>query len=147
MRTLRLSKTEGPFMNTAELKDGLALTDLIRDLANAQEGRKKQFAAIVRFVRHREASGSAKDLMAQIRRDEKLCKLLVDYEDKSEIIGMMELIQARRVVQPCKPECGPCRATAGYAGYPLRWQPDDDGVHSWRTNEIRRLNGRPSFRP
>jgi hypothetical protein len=47
-------------MTDAELKSDLALADLIRDLTYAQEARKKRFAAIVRFIRHREASGPAK---------------------------------------------------------------------------------------
>jgi hypothetical protein len=76
-----------------ELKADLALADLIRDLAHAREAREKQFAAIVRFVRHREAAGPAKDMMKQIRRDEKLCQRLVEYETKSEIIGMMEFVR------------------------------------------------------
>ena len=54
-------------MSNAELKCDLAHADLIRDLAHAREAREKQFAAIVRFVRHREASGPAKDMMEQIR--------------------------------------------------------------------------------
>jgi hypothetical protein len=79
-------------MSNAELKSCLAPADLIRDLALAQEARKKRFAAIVRFVRRCEASGPAKDMMAQIRRNHQLCKLLFDYESESEIIGMMELV-------------------------------------------------------
>jgi hypothetical protein len=79
-------------MSGAELKRDLARADLMRDLALAQEARKKQFAAIVRAVRSREASGPATDMMEQIGRDNKLCKLLVDYEAKSEIIGMMEFV-------------------------------------------------------
>ena len=63
--------------------------DLILDLGRAQEVRENRFAAIVRFVRRREARGPAKDMMAQIRSDNQLCKLLVDYEAVSEIIGMM----------------------------------------------------------
>jgi hypothetical protein len=51
------------------------------------------YAAIVRFVQRRQAGGPAKDMLAQIRRDEKLCKLLVDYEEKSEIIGMMQFVR------------------------------------------------------
>jgi hypothetical protein len=47
---------------------------------------------MVRFVRRCEASGPAKDMMAQICRDHQLCKLLFDYETESEIIGMMELV-------------------------------------------------------
>ena len=31
--------------------------------------------------------------MKQIHSDKKLCKLLVDYETKSEIIGMMEFVR------------------------------------------------------
>jgi hypothetical protein len=65
---------------------------LCRELALAQEAREKRFAAIVRFVRRREASGPAKGVMAQIRRDHQLCKLLVGYETESEIIGMMEIV-------------------------------------------------------
>ncbi len=79
-------------MSDDELKSDLALADLIRDLAHAEEARKKQFAAIVRFVQHREAAGPAKDMMQQISRDNKLCKLLVRYEEKSEIVGMMEFL-------------------------------------------------------
>jgi hypothetical protein len=67
-------------MSNAKLKCELALADLIRDLAHAQEAREKQFAAIVRVVRHREAKGPAKDMMKQIRSDKQLCKMLVDYE-------------------------------------------------------------------
>jgi hypothetical protein len=52
-------------MSNADLKGALALADLIRDLALAEDRRKKRFAAIVRFVRRREARGSAKDIMAQ----------------------------------------------------------------------------------
>ena len=47
-------------MSNAEVKDDLALADLMRDLAHAQEARRKQFAAIVRFVRRREASDRRK---------------------------------------------------------------------------------------
>jgi hypothetical protein len=79
-------------MNSAELKRDLAHADLIRDLAHAREVRRKQFAAIVRFVQRREAKGPAGDVMEQIRRDKKLCKLLVDYEEQSEIIGMMDFV-------------------------------------------------------
>ena len=62
----------------ARLKADLALADLIRDLAHAQEAREQRFAAVVRFVQHREAKGPAQDMMEQIRRDLQLCKLLVD---------------------------------------------------------------------
>jgi hypothetical protein len=80
-------------MSNTKLKNGLAPADLIRDLALAQEAREKRFAAIVRFVRRREASGPATDMMAQIRRNHQLCKLLVGYETESEIIGMMEIVR------------------------------------------------------
>lgn len=79
-------------MSNAKHKSAPIPADLIRDLALAQEAREKRFAAIVRFVRRREASGPAKDMMAQIRRDHQLCKLLFDYETESEIIGIMELV-------------------------------------------------------
>jgi hypothetical protein len=75
-------------MSDAELK-----SDLVRDLAFAEEARKKRFAAIIRLVRRYEATGPAKDMMAQIRRDHQLCKLLVDYESVSEVIGMMEFVR------------------------------------------------------
>lgn len=84
-------------MNSAELKRDLAHADLIRDLAHAREARKKQFGAIVRFVQRREAKGPAGDVMEQIRRDKKLCKLLVDYEEQSEIIGMMDLVRELKI--------------------------------------------------
>jgi hypothetical protein len=74
-------------------KSALALADLIRDLALAEDRKKKRFAAIVRFVRRREASGPAKDMIGQIRRDHRLCQLLVDYKTESEIIGMMEFVR------------------------------------------------------
>jgi hypothetical protein len=76
-----------------DLKRELALSDLIRDLAHAQEARKKLFAAIVRLVQRREAKGPAGRMMEQIRRDERLCKLLTDYEEQSEIIGMMDFVR------------------------------------------------------
>ena len=79
-------------MSNSALKNNGASASLIRDLALAQEAREKRFAAIVRFVRCHEASGPAKDMMAQIRRDHQLCKLLVGYETESEIIGMMEIV-------------------------------------------------------
>jgi hypothetical protein len=79
-------------MSNAKLKSAPAPADLIRDLALAQEARKNRFAAIVRFVRRCEASGPAKDMMAQIRRNHQLCKLLADCEMESEIIGMIELV-------------------------------------------------------
>ena len=84
-------------MRNAEVKDALDLAELNRELVHAQEARKKQFAAIVRFVQLREAKGPAKDMMEQIGRDKKLCKLLVDLEDKSEIIAMMEFVHDFRV--------------------------------------------------
>lgn len=87
-------------MSNAELENDLAHADLIRDLAHAREARRKQFAAIVRFVRHREASGPARDMVEQIRSDEKLCKLLVNYETKSEIIGMMEFVRDLKMKPP-----------------------------------------------
>jgi hypothetical protein len=87
-------------MRNAELKSDLALADLIRDLAHAEEARKKQFAAIVRFVQHREAGGPAKDMMQQISRDNKLCNLLADHEDRSEIIGMMEFVRDLKIKPP-----------------------------------------------
>ena len=77
-------------MSNAKLKSAPAPAELIRDLALAQEARKKRFAAIFRFVRRREASGPAKNMMAIIRRDHQLCKLLVGYETESEIIGIIE---------------------------------------------------------
>ena len=87
-------------MSNAEPIGKIALTKLIRDLAHAQEASEKRFAAIVRFVRHREAKGPAKDMMRQIRRDEKLCKLLVDYETNSEVIGMMEFVRDFKMKPP-----------------------------------------------
>jgi hypothetical protein len=80
-------------MSDAELKGDLALADLIRNLAHAQEARRKKFAAIVRLVQRRETTGPTNDILEQIRCDEKLCQLLVDYEAKSEIIGMMEFVR------------------------------------------------------
>ena len=48
-------------------------------------------------------------MMEQIRRDKKLCKLLVDLEDKSEIIAMTEFVHDLRVKQArrrCSPKTG-----------------------------------------
>jgi hypothetical protein len=83
----------GAIMNSAELKQDLAHADLIRDLAHARDARRKLFAAIVRYVQRREAKGPAGDMMEQIRRDQKLCKLLADYEERSEIIGMTDFVR------------------------------------------------------
>jgi hypothetical protein len=80
-------------MGNAELKSDLAPADLVRDLALAQEARKRRFASIIRFVRRYEASGPAKDMIGQIRRDHRLCQLLVDYKTESEITGMMEFVR------------------------------------------------------
>jgi hypothetical protein len=79
-------------MSNTKLKSYPAIADLTQGLALAQEAREKRFAAIVHVVRRREASGPATDMMAQIRRNHQLCKLLFDYESESEIIGMMELV-------------------------------------------------------
>jgi hypothetical protein len=89
-------------MSDAELKCDLAHADLLRDLAHAQAARRKRFAAIVRLVRHREASGPATDMMEQIDRDKQLCKMLVDFETKSEIIGMMEFVRDLKMKLPCR---------------------------------------------
>ena len=97
--TLRLIE-ERFIMSNAELKCDLALADLVRDLAHAQEAREKRFATIVHYVRNREAMGPAKDMMEQIRRDNKLCKLLVDYEEKSEIIGMTAFVRGLKMKPP-----------------------------------------------
>jgi hypothetical protein len=87
-------------MSNADLKADLALADLIRDLTNAEEARERQFAAIVRFVQRREAMGPANNMMEQIRRDNKLCILLADYEAKSEIIAMTEFVRDLKMKQP-----------------------------------------------
>jgi hypothetical protein len=79
-------------MNSADLKRDLVHADLIRDLAHAREAQRKLFAAIVRHVQRREATGPKGAVMEQIRRDKKLCKLLVDYEERSEIVGMMDFV-------------------------------------------------------
>jgi hypothetical protein len=39
-------------------------------------------------------------MLNQIGLDKKLCKLLVDYEDKSEIIGMMEFLRDLQMNPP-----------------------------------------------
>jgi hypothetical protein len=75
----------------------LAYADLVRDLAIAKDRRKKRFAAIVRFFRRYEARGPAGEMMAQIRRDQKLCKLLCIYEADSEIIGIMEFVHDLKI--------------------------------------------------
>ena len=97
---LRLIEQKVPIVSDDKLKSDLALADLIRDLALAQAARKKQFAAIVRLVQHREAKGPAKDMREQIRRDYKLCRLLVDLEDQSEIVAMTEFVRDIKMKQP-----------------------------------------------
>ena len=98
-------------MSKVELKANRPLADLVRDLVHAQEAREKRFATIVRYVRHREAMGPAQDMMEQIGRDNKLCKLLVGYEEKSEIIGMMEFVRDLKT----NPACGTSRRAVGAA--------------------------------
>jgi hypothetical protein len=83
-------------MSNLELKSD-RLAELRRDLKIVEECRKTQFAAIVRHIRRRETAGQANGVMVQIRRDEKLCKLLVEYEGSSEVIGMMEFVIGRDV--------------------------------------------------
>ncbi len=90
-RTLRTARTlKNIDMNTAELKTGLALDKLLQELALAEEVREKRLAATVRFVRRCEATGPAKDMIAQSRRDQRLCQLLAGYD--SEIIGILEFV-------------------------------------------------------
>ena len=127
MKTRARSNNKVLFVNNAKLKGDLAIADLTRDLAHAQEAREKQFAAIVRFVQRREAMGAAKDMMAQIRRDERLCRLLVDYEEMSEIIGMRQFVHDLKMKHPAASrltgangnacgtwaERGECRCCAG----------------------------------
>ena len=84
-------------MIKGELNGDSTPANLIRDIAIAQEAREKRFAAIVRFVRRCEAMGPAKDMMTQIRRDHRLCKLLYDYETESELIGAMEIVHELKI--------------------------------------------------
>lgn len=81
------------FETYPDAKKRRAPLDFLRDLALAETARKRRFAAIVRFVRRCEAGGPAKHMMAQIRRDHELCKLLVEYETQSELIGIMEFVR------------------------------------------------------
>jgi hypothetical protein len=103
---MRRPQDIGTVMGSADLKRELALAHLIRDLAHAKEARRKHFAAIVRLVQRREAKGPAGDMMEQIRRDKKLCKLLVDYEEQSEIIGMLDFVRELKT-RPSLCECLP----------------------------------------
>ena len=82
--------------STVEEEAQLA-ADLIRDLAHARDAQRKIFGAIVRHVQRREAKGRAEDMMEQIRRDQKLCKLLADYEEQSEIIGMTDFVRELKI--------------------------------------------------
>lgn len=79
------------------MKRHLAHADLIRELAHAREAQQKLFAAIIRHVQRREATGPASCVMEQIRRDNKLCRLLVDYEGQSEIVGMIDFVHEFKV--------------------------------------------------
>jgi|ERR1700683_3746440 len=79
-------------MTSAEPKNDPAHANLIFKLARAKKAQEKKFAAIVRLVQRREARGPAKDMMLQIRRDQQLCKTLVEYEEESEIVGMIEFM-------------------------------------------------------
>ena len=76
-----------------EMKADLVLADLIRDIAHAQEARRKRFSAIVRFVRQREALGPAKDIIEQVRRDEDFGSFLSITKTGPEIIGMMHFVR------------------------------------------------------
>ena len=48
-------------------------------------------------------------MMTQIRRDAKLCRLLVDLEDQSEIIGMKEFVRDFKM-DPSPSRVAPARA-------------------------------------
>jgi hypothetical protein len=111
---------EKAIMRDTELEHDLGRADIIRDLAYAQAARKKQFAAIVRFVQKREASGPAADMMEQISRDNKLCKLLVAYEEKSEIIGMMEFVSDLKNQAAPSGRGGTARLTPASRQRPIR---------------------------
>ena len=52
------------------------------------------------IVPHREARGRKKTCWDKIRHDDKLCKLLVDYEARSEIIGMMDFVRNLKMKPP-----------------------------------------------
>ncbi len=94
MTTLSTSNSRShAFETSANAKKRRAPPDLLPDLALAEKVREKRFAAIVRFVRRCQASGSAKNMVEQIRRDIQLCQLLVDYETESEIIGMTVFVR------------------------------------------------------
>jgi hypothetical protein len=84
-------------VGSADLQRDLAHADLIRDLAHAREKQRKLFATIVRHVQRRETTGPARDMMEQTRQDQKLCKLLADYEDQSEIVGMMDFVREYKI--------------------------------------------------
>ncbi len=79
-RTARTMRTVRVESKIGELKNDAAL---IRELPRAKVTRRRRFAAIVRLVQRREASGPAKDMIARIRRDYQLCKMLAEYEDDS----------------------------------------------------------------
>ena len=74
--------------------------------------------AIVRLVQRREAKGRADDVMEQIRRDKKLCKMLVDYEEQSEIIGMMDFVRDLKIEPSLR------RHTPDAAGWQANFQDD-----------------------
>ena len=74
------------------LSDNASLENLTLDLARAKLLQEKCFSKIVRFVRWQQkrlASGSAE----QIRRDVRLCELLVEYENQSQIVGMIDFLR------------------------------------------------------
>ncbi len=76
----------------ADLADNTGLETLTLDLARAKLLQEKCFSKIVRFVRWQQkkpASGSAE----QIRRDIRLCELLVEYENQSQIVGMIDFLR------------------------------------------------------
>lgn len=69
---------------SGELKPDLAHAGLIRDLAH--------FASIVRIVQREKRRDRQMKRWKNRPRSKKLCKRLVEYEDTSEVIGMIELV-------------------------------------------------------
>src|ERR1700722_16096585 len=97
--SLIMPKLRSAKKNAHPARSSQSCISVNRELAKFQEVREKQFAAIVRFVRHREAKGLAKDMLLQIARDKKLCQLLVGLEDQSEIIAMTESVRDLKMKQ------------------------------------------------
>ncbi len=72
------------------------IAGLTRDLEAAEQAQAMRFAQIVRHVK-RERSKPPADFGASIRRDMRLATLLVEFENESELVGMIDVVRDIRI--------------------------------------------------